>query len=142
MTSNPRAMDVARAVLEAMTRELRRNIAERGREFVDKLVAVQNDLGSAITQVQGTGLLFSIELDAARYRGYGADSIEEYMRIHGINVIHGGENSLRFTPHFAITSEEVDLIVAATRRALEKGPLKAGAEQSVAAANAEDAAAA
>jgi len=142
MTSNPRAMDVARAVLEAMTPELRRNIAERGREFVDKLVAVQNDLGSAITQVQGTGLLFSIELDAARYRGYGADSIEEYMRIHGINVIHGGENSLRFTPHFAITSEEVDLIVAATRRALEKGPLKAGAEQSVAAANAEDAAAA
>jgi acetylornithine/succinyldiaminopimelate/putrescine aminotransferase len=125
MTSNPRAMDVGCAVLEEMTPELRANIAQRGQEFCDKFIALQGELGSAITRVQGTGLLFSIELDGERYRGYGNDSIEEFMRIHGINVIHGGENSLRFTPHFAISSEEVDLIVNATRHALVHGPMKA-----------------
>ncbi len=130
MTSNPRAMDVACAVLAAMTPELRRNIAERGREFVEKLSALQTELGNAITRVQGTGLLFSIDLDPTRYKGYGEDSIEEYMRINGINVIHGGENSLRYTPHFAITSEEIDLIIDATRSALLNGPVKATADHS------------
>lgn len=124
MTSNPRAMDVGCAVLEAMTPELRHNITDRGREFVSKLTALQSELDGAITRVQGTGLLFSIELDGSRYKGYGQDSIEGYMRINGINVIHGGENSLRYTPHFAITSEEVDLIVEATRTALLDGPMK------------------
>ena len=47
-----------------------------------------------------------------------ARSVEENMRLHGIGVIHGGQNSLRYTPHFAITSEEIDLIVEGTRAAL------------------------
>ena len=33
-------------------------------------------------------------------------------------VIHGGENSLRFTPHFAITAEEVDLIIDLIRQGI------------------------
>ena len=37
-------------------------------------------------------------------------------------MIHGGKNALRFTPHFAVTSEEVDLIVDAIRDALLNGP--------------------
>jgi len=37
-------------------------------------------------------------------------------------VIHGGANSLRFTPHFAITEAEADLLVAHVREALLKGP--------------------
>jgi acetylornithine/succinyldiaminopimelate/putrescine aminotransferase len=47
------------------------------------------------------------------------------MRLHGIGVIHGGENSLRFTPHFGVTSEEVDLIVDHVRHALLHGPKRA-----------------
>ncbi|HPA02770.1 MAG TPA: ornithine/acetylornithine aminotransferase, partial [Chiayiivirga sp.] len=43
----------------------------------------------------------------------------------GIGVIHGGANSLRFTPHFAITSREVDLVVDSVRQALLHGPRKA-----------------
>ena len=128
MTSNPRAMDVACAVLKSLTPKLRRNISDRGHEFVEKLNALKDELGDAITMVQGTGLLFSAELDGHRYKGYGIGSIEEYMRINGINVIHGGENSLRYTPHFGITSEEVDLIVNATRLALVEGPVKAASE--------------
>ena len=50
------------------------------------------------------------------------------MRKHGINVIHGGTNALRFTPSFDITSEEVDLIIDATRDALVNGPVKAVVE--------------
>jgi hypothetical protein len=49
------------------------------------------------------------------------------MRFNGINVIHGGENSLRYTPHFNTSSEEIDLMVEATRQALLHGPVKATA---------------
>ena len=44
------------------------------------------------------------------------------MREHGIGVIHGGENSLRFTPHFAMREDELDLLVAMIKRALLEGP--------------------
>ena len=33
-------------------------------------------------------------------------------------MIHGGHNALRFTPHFAITSEEIDMIIGILREAL------------------------
>ncbi len=121
MTTNPRALDVACAVLQQVTPALRQNIRERGQEFLDKFNALKDELGGLITKVQGTGLLFSCELDP-RFKAYGTGSLEEYLRQHGIGVIHGGENSLRYTPHFNITSEEVDLIVAATRDALLNGP--------------------
>ncbi len=125
MTANPCALDVGTTVLNSVTPEIRTNIVERGREFLDKFNALREELGGRITRVQGTGLLFSVELDSRRYKAYGENSTEEYLRIHGINVIHGGENSLRYTPPFAITSAEVDLIVEATREALLKGPTKA-----------------
>src|SRR5574337_1169729 len=127
MTANPRALDVALATLGELSDEVRDNIRERGREFLDKLNALKNELGGLITKVQGTGLLFSCEL-APEYKCYGADSTEEFMREHGIGVIHGGANSLRFTPHFRVTSAEVDLIIAHVRRALLEGPRKAKAE--------------
>ncbi|MFA6228672.1 MAG: aminotransferase class III-fold pyridoxal phosphate-dependent enzyme [Rhodanobacter sp.] len=127
MTTNPRALDVALATLGELSDEVRNNIRERGKEFVDKLNALKAELGGLITKVQGTGLLFSCEL-APEYKCYGADSTEEYMRERGIGVIHGGTNSLRFTPHFNVTSAEVDLVVANVRQALLQGPRKAKAE--------------
>lgn len=127
MTTNPRALDVACAVLGGLSDAVRQNIRDRGREFLDKFSALSEELDGAITRVQGTGLLFSVELDAGRYKSYGSDSIEEYLRLHGVNVIHGGQNSLRYTPHFNISSEEVDMIVSATREALLRGPVKATA---------------
>lgn len=121
MTANPRAMDVGTAVLEMVTPEVRENIVERGKEFVEKLQALADELDGPITKVVGSGLLFSCELDPA-YKAYGTGSSEEFMRFHGIGVIHGGENSLRFTPHFSVTSEEVDLIVEHVRNAVVNGP--------------------
>jgi acetylornithine/succinyldiaminopimelate/putrescine aminotransferase len=127
MTANPRAMDIGATVLGALTPELRANIRTRGQEFLDKLNKLKDDLGGLITQVQGTGLLFSSELDPS-FKCYGTGSTEEFMREHGIGVIHGGTNSLRFTPHFAITPAEVDLVVENVRQALLKGPRNSQAE--------------
>ncbi len=126
MTTNPRAMDVACATLEMLTPDVRANIVAKGREFLDKLEKLRAELGGLITKVQGTGLLFSCEL-SDDFKCYGAGSTEEYMREHGLGVIHGGVNSLRFTPHFGITSAEIDLVVAGVRRALLEGPRKASA---------------
>ena len=121
MTSNPRALDVACATLAQLTPQVRANIAERGAEAVRKLEQLKNELGGLITKVQGTGLLFSCEL-APQFKCYGANSTEEWLRQHGINVIHGGENSLRFTPHFGMDSSELDLLVGMVGRALREGP--------------------
>ncbi len=121
MTTNPRALDVACVVLDQLSPELRANIRERGREFVERLEALKAELPGYITKVQGTGLLFSCEL-SADFKCYGSGSTEEWLREHGYGVIHGGANSLRFTPHFAVTGDEVDLLVAGVRQALLEGP--------------------
>ncbi|MEP6940716.1 MAG: aminotransferase class III-fold pyridoxal phosphate-dependent enzyme [Rudaea sp.] len=121
MTTNPRALDAACAVLASITPALRANIRMRGVEFLDKLHKLQKELPGLITKVQGTGLLFSCEL-AAQFKCFGANSTEEWMRERGIAVIHGGTNSLRFTPHFAVNAAEVDLIVDGVRQALLHGP--------------------
>lgn len=121
MTANPRAMEVAVAVLAGVTPELRANIRERGREFVERFEALRIDLDGPITRIQGTGLLFSCEL-APEYKVFGIGSTEEYLRRHGIGVIHGGKRSLRYTPHFAVSDAEVELVVETTRDALVNGP--------------------
>jgi len=132
MTSNPRALDVAVAVLAEITPDVRANIRARGKEFLDKLNKLKNELPGLITKVQGTGLLFSCELDA-QFKCYGAGSTEEWMRERGLGVIHGGTNSLRFTPHFHITAAEVDLIIDGVKQALLHGP-RISAENAKAAA--------
>src|SRR5690606_22243580 len=121
MTTNPRALDVACATLGLLTPQVRQNIRVRGAQAVQKLEALKAELGGLITKVQGTGLLFSCEL-SPEFKCYGANSTEEWLRTHGVNVIHGGENSLRFTPHFAMDEEELDLLVSMVGRALREGP--------------------
>lgn len=121
MTSNPRAMDVAVTVLRSITPAVRENIHARGEQLVRGLQALAEELGDAITRVQGTGLLLSCELNP-RYKCFGADSTEEYLRMHGLGVIHGGTNSLRYTPWFLMTEAEADLVVELTRQALVEGP--------------------
>jgi 4-aminobutyrate aminotransferase-like enzyme len=50
----------------------------------------------------------------------GHDQVEVWCRKNGLGVIHGGENALRYTPHFEITSEEIDLIIDITRQAIQE----------------------
>jgi acetylornithine/succinyldiaminopimelate/putrescine aminotransferase len=121
MTANPRALDVACAVLEALTDDVRANIRARGREFIERLNQLKTELPKFITKVQGTGLLFSCELSPA-FKCFGSGSTEEWMREHGYGVVHGGASSLRFTPHFNVGADEVGLLVEGIRRALVEGP--------------------
>jgi acetylornithine/succinyldiaminopimelate/putrescine aminotransferase len=121
MTTNPRALDVACAVLEQITPALRTNIRERGREAIALLEGLKAELGGMITRVQGTGLLFSCEL-APGFKCFGIGSTEEWLRERGLGVIHGGANSLRFTPHFAVGRDELELMVALVKRGLLEGP--------------------
>ena len=121
MTGNPRAADVGVAVLGMVTPEVRANIRTRGKQAIEKLESLKAELGGLITKVQGTGLLFSCEL-APEFKGYGAGSTEEWLRERGLGVIHGGENSLRFTPRFEMGEDELDLVVSLVKRALLEGP--------------------
>ncbi|XVX18771.1 aminotransferase class III-fold pyridoxal phosphate-dependent enzyme [Actinomycetota bacterium] len=125
MTANPRGLDVATAVLAMVTPELRANIRDRGAELVAKLGALAAEQPEVVTNVQGTGLLVSCEL-ARDHVVYGKDSTEQWLRQHGLGVIHGGENSLRFTPHFRMTSAEVDLVVGLVRDAIAAGAGRRG----------------
>ena len=117
MTTNPRALETAVSVLESITPELRRNIRERGKEFVEKLDILMADFPEEILKVQGTGLLCSAEL-RPEIPVVGFDGIEPWCRRRGIGVIHGGINAIRFTSHFGITSEEIDLIVSIVREGI------------------------
>ena len=114
MTTNPRALEVGCAVLDGLTDELRANIRDRGQDFLDGLGGLMDEFPGVVTKVQGTGLLFSAELEGIAVVGW--DGIETWLRKNGLGVIHGGENSLRFTPHFAVTKAEVDLIVDLVRQ--------------------------
>jgi acetylornithine/succinyldiaminopimelate/putrescine aminotransferase len=121
MTSNPRAMDIGLAVVNSLNDDLRENIRSRGRELVEKLATLADQTDGAVLSTQGTGLLVSCELHD-RYKVYGSNSTEDYLRRQGLAVIHGGAHSLRYTPVFNITGKEVDLIVDLTRQALLDGP--------------------
>ncbi len=118
MTTNPRALETAVAVLDQITPELRNNIRDRGNELVQKLTALAEKMPEIILKVQGTGLLCSAELNPVTHQVVGFGQVEELCRTMGLGIIHGGQNALRFTPHFGITSEEIDLIIEIVERAL------------------------
>lgn len=118
MTTNPRALEVGAAVLESMDTATRDNIRARGAELVGRLLELRREFPDVITRVQGTGLLVSANIDPDKLPVVGFDGLETWCRRHGLGVIHGGKNALRFTPHFAITSEETELIVRVVRQAI------------------------
>ncbi len=118
MTTNPRALETAIAVLDRITPDLRQNIRNRGKEFVEGLEILMNEFPEAILSVQGTGLLVCAELDPDFFPVVGHDKVEMWCRKNGLGVIHGGLNALRFTPHFSITTEEIDMILQIVKKAI------------------------
>ena len=83
MTTNPRALETAVAVLDSITPALRQNIRDRGEEFVEKFTALQKEYPEIITKVQGTGLLCSAELEPTHFPVVGMDAIEPWCRRRG-----------------------------------------------------------
>lgn len=123
MTTNPRAIDVACAVMDQITPELRKNIQDKGKEMLRSFEQLAKEFPDVVTGVSGTGLLCALHLQEHGYKVVGKEGVEIFMRHNGIGVIHGGKNALRFTPHFNITSEEVELIISKIRSALQRGPV-------------------
>jgi len=122
MTGNPRACLVATAVLNAITPRIRSNIVDIGQYVLEKYRALQKEMPSAITNVQGTGLLYSVQLNKEIFEVVAFDGVEDILRQQGLGVIHGGDNALRFTPHFHITKDEIDLQVDMVRNYLMRVP--------------------
>lgn len=118
MTTNPRALETAVSVLDSVTPELRENIRARGIELVSGLQRLADEMPDIVVKVQGTGLLCCAELNPETHKVVGFGQVEERCREMGLGIIHGGQNALRFTPHFEITSEEVNLVVELVRQAL------------------------
>jgi acetylornithine/succinyldiaminopimelate/putrescine aminotransferase len=110
MTTNPKALAVACHVLDSIDDAMREHIRRAGALFKEKLEALAAR-HEAIVRVDGTGLMLCAHLDPERASVTGHGGFEELLRVNGIEMIHGGDNGLRFTPHFAITEREIDLIL-------------------------------
>ncbi len=111
MTTNPRALRVACAVLDRVDGELRTHIRAMGARLKTGLRVLQSEMPDVIVDVSGTGLLFCAELDPERFPVMGPGGVERIARHRGLGVIHGGKNALRFTPHFQISEAECDLLL-------------------------------
>lgn len=116
MTANPRACEVGAATLGMVTPALRANVRDSGAELLAALNALMAEFPGLILGVQGTGLLLSAEI-RSDVAVVGPEGLERWLRLRGMGVIHGGTNALRFTPHFAITSDEVTLMADLLREA-------------------------
>ncbi len=123
MAANPRALDIACEVLSNLTDKVRLNIQTKGKEFLQRFEELKKKYPHAVTAYCGTGLLCSLSLEEVGFQVLAKNCVEKEMRLKGIGVIHGGKNALRFTPHFNITSKEIDLIVEGIEAALKKGPV-------------------
>ena len=106
MSSNPRALDLAANIIEKMTPRVKKNIVDQGNYFYMMLCNLCKK-HEIIKDVGGTGLLLSLFLDKKKIKNLDA---EMGLRLRGLNVIHGGSNSLRFTPWFLISRIEIDMI--------------------------------
>ena len=107
MTSNPRGLEVSYSALELLNDNLKENIVNKGELFLKKLNILKGKY-NFIGDVRGAGLLLSMDIK----RDFkDVLDIEYELRNMGLNVIHGGNNALRFTPWFYITEIEIDLII-------------------------------
>ena len=119
MTANPRGLEVACAVLGQVTPALRRNIRTMGKLALSRFQELANSYPDIVGKIQGTGLLFSVEIQLEKARVVGINGVEKFMRRHGVGVIHGGKNALRFTPAFDINPAELNLLVEGVQAAAE-----------------------
>ena len=109
MTSNPKALEIGIDTLNRVNNDVINNINEKGIQFKNMLENLQAKYPDIATHVTGTGLLLALHINDS-YPVVQDKGLEYICRFNGLNVIHGGKNALRFTPHFKITDEEIELI--------------------------------
>ena len=109
MCANPKALDIGYETLNKLTPEVSNNIVKQGDNFRKMLEELKNKYPSFITHVTGTGLLIAAHINKD-IEVVGYNRLETKCRLNGLNVIHGGENAIRFTPWFLINENEINLI--------------------------------
>jgi len=119
MTSNPRACELVATIIESLNPGVRKNIVDMGEYAVNEFKKLQSRYPKAITNVTGTGLLYAVHLDVHVYPVVAVAGAEYWLRCQGVGVIHGGENALRFTPHFLVSKDEIDLQIDTLERFLK-----------------------
>jgi len=111
MTSNPKALSIGIETLSKLTPQISNNIQIQGKKFKNMLIDLQIKYPKIISDVTGTGLLLALHLNK-KFPVVEKEGLEFQCRKYGLNVIHGGENALRFTPYFLINEEEINLIIS------------------------------
>lgn len=109
MCANPKALDIGLETLNRLDDKVSQNIVKQGHNFVNMLKDLKNMYPHVIEDVTGTGLLIAAHI-SDKYDVVGKNGLETICRNNGLNVIHGGKNALRFTPHFLINENEIALI--------------------------------
>lgn len=109
MTSNPKAMEMGLESLKRVDYNVISNIYTQGENFKKMLHRIRNKYPEISTSVTGSGLLIALHINK-KYPVVSENGLEYLCRYNGLNVIHGGDNALRFTPHFLITKNEIELI--------------------------------
>lgn len=120
MTSNPRALQVGKAVLAMMTDDVRKNIVASGAELIAALEGLCAKYPGVCTHVTGTGLMSCLHIDKHFPVVCAEGGLETELRQAGIHFVHGGDNGVRLTPHFNLTSAEIQLIVVVIEASVAK----------------------
>jgi acetylornithine/succinyldiaminopimelate/putrescine aminotransferase len=110
MTGNPKAMDIGIETLIRLNDDVRKNIILKGYSFFYMLQKMKNNYPYIVEKITGQGLLLAMHIKK-EYKVIDSNKGLEYIcRKNGLNVIHGGNNALRFTPYFLINDDEIDLV--------------------------------
>jgi len=107
---NPLACAAAIAAIgEIRRRDLARNARERGVQLVEGLRGIRSD---RIREVRGLGLLVGVELKE------NAASALRALQDEGVLALGAGPTVVRFLPPLVITEEQIERVLAASRKAL------------------------
>ncbi|HEY3375329.1 MAG TPA: aminotransferase class III-fold pyridoxal phosphate-dependent enzyme [Candidatus Aquicultor sp.] len=116
---NPLACAAANAAIDAIIEEdLPKQAAEKGAYLLSKLQEIKAEYPGVITDVRGKGLLVGVEFIDEGLVGSTIFEFEE----EGILVLYMLNNPqvIRLEPPLIITYEQIDFMLGALRRAIEK----------------------
>ena len=119
MTGNPKALEIGYETLKRLDNKITKNIQRKGIIFKTMLQDLEKKYPEIVTHVTGKGLLLALHINH-KYKVDDYKGLEYICRENGLNVIHGGENALRFTPYFLITNKEIELIKNILEISIEK----------------------
>jgi len=107
---NPLACAAAIAAIGEIRRlDLARNARERGTQLMDGLRAIRSD---RIREVRGLGLLVGVELKE------NASTALHALQEEGVLALGAGPTVVRYLPPLVITADEIERVLAASRKAL------------------------